>query len=361
MSAGASVAPPEVRTRAQRLRGPLMGGGIVVVAALALWFYLSGGRYESTDNAYVRAAQTTISADVAGRVIALNVIENQAVHRGDLLFRLDDAPFRIAAEQARARLAAVKLEVEALKAAYRQRRSDLEAAQQTQRFQQAQHARQNGLLAAGISSQTQVEQLRHALDSARAAVNSGEQGLASALAALAGDPDLDSNQHPRVLQAKAELDRAELDLSHTLVHAPDDGVVAMVDKLQVGDFLPAATPAFALVSTRKVWVEANFKEVQLEHVLPGQHATVRIDVYSDREIEAHVVGVGPGTGAQFSLLPAENATGNWVKVVQRLPVRLEFDTREGLPLLRSGLSATVTVDTGAPARAPGTAAAATQP
>jgi membrane fusion protein (multidrug efflux system) len=352
--------PQGERGRAQRLRRPLMLGGIAVVVLLSLWVYFSGGRYASTDNAYVRAAQTSISADISARVVAVEVRENQAVHRGDVLFRLDDQPFRIAVEQARARLAAVTLEIEALKAAYRGRTSELASARQTRAFQESQYKRQKGLLESGISSETQVEQLRHDLDEAQSRIAASEQAVAGVVASLAGDPDLDPQQHPRVLQAKAEMDRAELDLRHTVVRAPDDGIVAMVDRLQVGDFLSAAAPAFALVSTHSVWVDANFKEVQLTHMRPGQRAAIHIDVYPDRELRGRVVGVGPGTGAEFSVLPAENATGNWVKVVQRLPVRIEFDHGQSLPILRSGLSATVTVDTGhRRALFPGQASAAT--
>lgn len=332
--------------RAPRWRQPLLVGGVLVVAAGVLYFWLSGGRYVSTDNAYVRAGQATISADVAGRVVAIEVHENQAVKKGDVLFRIDPEPFAIEVEQARARLAAATLEVEALKASYREKRSQVASARETLGFQSAQYDRQHGLLGAGISSQSQVEQVRHARDAARSQIAASEQDAASVLASLGGDPEIAPAAHPQVLQAKAALDRAELDLRRTTVRAPDDGVVAMVDRLQVGDYLQRAVPAFVLVSTRNVWVEANLKEVQLTHVMPGQPATVKVDLYGDREWPAHVVGVAPGTGAQFSVLPAENATGNWVKVVQRLPVRIAFDSLEGLPAVRTGLSATVTVDTG---------------
>jgi membrane fusion protein (multidrug efflux system) len=329
-----------------RWRRPLVLGGIVVVAAGVAYAWLSGGRYVSTDNAYVRAGQTTISADVAGRVVAIEVRENQVVRKGDVLFRIDPEPFAIEVEQARARLSAATLEVEALKASYRARQSELAQARETLGFQTGQYQRQKGLLGAGISSQSQVEQVQHARDTARSQISASEQDAAAVLARLGGDPDIPPGKHPDVLQAKAALDRAELDLRRTTVHAPDDGIVAMVDRLQVGDYLQRATPAFALISKRNVWIEANLKEVQLTHVQPGQPATVAIDIYPKREWKAHVVGVAPGTGAQFSVLPAENATGNWVKVVQRLPVRLVFDDPASLPVVRTGLSATVTVDTG---------------
>lgn len=336
----------QAEPRARRWRRPLMLGGVLLVAAVVLYLWLSGGRYVSTDDAYLRAAQTSISADIAGRVVAVEVRDNQAVHRGDVLFRLDQEPLQIAIAQAQAQLAAARLEVAALKAAYRARKSELAAARGTLDFQDSQYRRQKKLLEPGISSQTQVDELRHMRNTARAQIAADEQELARALAGLGGDPDIDPQQHPKVRQAQAELDRAELDLRHATVLAPEDGIVALVDKLQVGDYLPAATPAFVLVSTHKVWVETNFKEVQLAHVRAGQPATVELDIQGDREFRAHVAGVSPGTGSQFSVLPAENATGNWVKVMQRLPVRIEFEKPDDLPPVRTGLSATVTVDTG---------------
>jgi membrane fusion protein (multidrug efflux system) len=167
------------------------------------------------------------------------------------------------------------------------------------------------------------------------------------------------------MQAQAELDRAELDLSYTSIHAPDDGVVTQVEKLQVGDYVNAASSVFALVATHDLWVEANFKEVQLSKMREGQSATVRIDTYGDRTFKAHVASISPGTGAQFSVLPAQNATGNWVKVVQRLAVRVEIEDADRDHPLFAGLSATVKVDTedqkGAPLADEAAAPAAASP
>ncbi|HVT34641.1 MAG TPA: HlyD family secretion protein, partial [Nevskiaceae bacterium] len=185
----------------------------------------------------------------------------------------------------------------------------------------------------------------HALDSAQQQVNAAQQQAASVLAMLGGDADVAADEHPSVKQAQAELDKAQLDLSYTRITAPDDGIVTKVEQLQAGDAIAAGTPVFALISTHDVWVEANFKESQLTHMQAGQPAEIRIDTYPGRRFRAHVASIAPGTGSQFSALPAENATGNWVKVVQRLPVRLELENAPAELPLHTGLSADVEVDT----------------
>lgn len=326
------------------LRRPLMIGGPALVLAIAGFVYVTGGRYESTDDAYVRAAQISISSNVPGRVNEIAVRDNQRVRQGDLLYRLDDRPFRIAVAEAQARLDRARLEVESLKATYRQRLADRRGAQTTLEYRDREYERQKGLLEPGISSQSQVEKMQVARDAARQQLEASREQITAVLASLGGDPDVVVDEHPRVQQARAELERARLDLSYAQVHAPADGIVTKVEQLQVGDYLSTAVPAFALVAADKVWIEANFKEVQLTHLQPGQQAQITIDAYPGHELQAKVVSVSPGTGAEFALLPAENASGNWVKVVQRLPVRLELEAAPDVPL-RSGLSARVEVDT----------------
>jgi membrane fusion protein (multidrug efflux system) len=333
-------------TLVQRLRLPLMLLAPAVLIAGAAWYFFGTGRYESTDDANVQAARVAISADVAGRVSEVAVRDNQRVKKGDPLFRLDDAPFRIAAEEAEAQLAAARLQVEALKANYRQRQAELRSAQDTLAYRQREYERQQRLLASGIASQAQYDRASSALDEARQQVSGAEQQIGAVLANLGGRADVNPDRHPAVLQAKARADRARLNLSYTVVTAPSDGIVTKVEQLQAGNFIAASTPVFALVSTRNVWIEANFKEVQLAHLRPGQAATVEIDSFPGRSFAAKVVSVSPGTGSQFSMLPPENATGNWVKVVQRLPVRLELAEADLALPLRAGLSANVTVDTG---------------
>jgi membrane fusion protein, multidrug efflux system len=338
-------AVPGAKTRLQRLRWPLMLFAAVVVLVAAAYFYFTSGRYQSTDDAYTQAATVSISANVAGRVSEVDVHDNEIVQRGTTLFRLDDAPFRIAVSEAMARLGAARMQVASLKSTYRQRQVELRAARDTLAFAQQQRDRQSRLLASGIASQTQFDQAAHALDSARQDVANVEQQIGVALANLGGNPDIAPEQHPLVEQAQAALDRAQLELSYTVIVAPADGVVAKVEQLQVGDYIAASTPVFALVSTHDVWIEANFKEVQLARMRPGDAATVRIDRYPGKRFSAVVASVSPSTGSQFSLLPAENATGNWVKVVQRVPVRLQLANVDTAFLLQAGLSADVTVDT----------------
>ncbi len=331
------------RSLRERLRLPLMIGVPLLAVAAGVYYYLTSGRYQSTDDAYVRAAQVAISSNVSGRVSEVDVHDNQRVRRGEVLFRLDERPFRIAVEDARAKLASARLAIESLEATYRQRQADLRAAESSLDYQQREYERQMRLLASGITSQAQADRALLARNTARQNVAAAQQQITSVLASLGGDPNLPVDRHPSVEQAQAELDRALLNLSYTTISAPIDGIVTRVDQLQVGDYITAATPAFMLVATRDVWVEANFKENQLGRMHPGETARVRIDAYPGRTYDAVVASVSPGTGAVFSLLPPENATGNWVKVVQRLPVRLRFEG--DVPPLQAGLSATVTVDT----------------
>jgi membrane fusion protein (multidrug efflux system) len=333
------------KTRAQRLRWPLMSLAVIAVVGGGAYFYFTGGRYQSTDDAYAQAATVSISANVGGQVSEIEVRDNELVHRGATLFKLDDAPFRIAVSDAAARLADARLQIESLKSTYRQRQVELRAARDSQAYAQQQYDRQTRLITSGISSQAQFDQAAHGLDAARQQVANVQQQIGVALANLGGDPNISPARHPLVAQAQAALDRAQLSLSYTVVSAPTDGVVAKVEQLQVGDTIAASTPVFALVSTRDVWIEANFKEVQLARMRPGQLATVRIDRYPGRQFSAKVTSVSPSTGSQFSLLPPENATGNWVKVVQRVPVRLQLTRDDAGFLLQAGLSADVTVDT----------------
>jgi membrane fusion protein, multidrug efflux system len=336
---------PAPKTRLQRLRWPLMSLALIAVIGVGAYIYVTSGRYQSTDDAYAQAATVAISARVAGRVNEIAVRDNEIVPRGATLFKLDDAPFRIAVNDAAAHLAATRLQIDSLKSTYRQRLAELRAAKDTQSYAQQQFDRQTRLLASGIASRAQFDQASHALDAAKQQVAGVQQQIGAALADLGGKPNIESERHPLVEQAQAALDRAQLDLSYTVVSAPTDGVVAKVEQLQVGATIAASAPLFALVSTRDVWVEANFKEVQLARMRPGQTATVKLDRYPGRKFPATVTSVSPSTGSQFSLLPPENATGNWVKVVQRVPVRLQLSHLEDGFILQAGLSADVTVDT----------------
>jgi membrane fusion protein, multidrug efflux system len=334
------------RSLRQRLRLPLMIAGPVVVLLAAAYWYLTSGRYVSTDDAYVQAARVAISTDISGRVVEIDVHDNDRVKAGQVLFRLDPRPFQIAVEEAKAQLATVRYQIHAMKATYHQKRADARATEATVDYQQHEFERQQRLVTSGTASLQQFEQARQAYETGRQQLASKQQDVAVALANIGGDPDIPLDQHPMVQHAQAALDRAELNLSYTVITAPENGIVTKVEQLQVGDYVTASTPLFSLMSADRVWVEANFKETELTHMRPGQAATVEVDTYPGIVFQAKVESLSPGTGLTFSLLPAENATGNWVKVVQRLPVRVSIDRFDPDAPLHAGLSATVEVDTG---------------
>src|SRR5690242_9872414 len=340
---GAPVSTRPSRPLRQRLRLPLMLLGPLVVLIGAGWWYLTSGRFVSTDDAYVQAARTMITTDISGRVVEVAVRDNQRVSKGDVLFRIDDRPYRIAIEEAKAQLAAARLQVQAMKATYRQKLAEQKGAEDTLEYQQREFERQRQLATAGVASRATYDQVQNALQTARMKVTSSQSDAANMLAQLGGNPDLPIDDHPTVQRAQAALEKAQLDLSYTVVRANESGIVTKVDQLQVGSYVTASQPVFAMIS-KKVWIEANCKETELTHMQPGQEATVEIDTYPGVEFHGKVESLSPGTGLTFSLLPPENATGNWVKVVQRLPVRIALEDPKNR-LLHAGLSATVEVDT----------------
>ena len=340
---GSDVMTRPGRPLRQRLRLPLMLAGPIVVLIAASWWYLTSGRYVSTDDAYVQAARTMISADIGGRVVNVAVHDNERVTKGQLLFQIDDRPFKIAVDEAKAALATAKLQVEALKATYAQKAADLKGAEDTLAYQQREYDRQRQLAASGVAARSTFDQVQNAMQVASQKVASAQSDLANISAQLGGNPNLPIADQPSVRKAQAALDKAELELSYTNVKAAEPGIVTKVDQLQVGSYVSASTPVFSMISKR-VWIEANFKETELTHMHPGQSATVEIDTYPGVVFNGKVESLSPGTGLTFSLLPPENATGNWVKVVQRLPVRIALDDPKNR-LLHAGLSANVEVDT----------------
>jgi len=327
-----------------RNRRLLLIGGPAIIVVGALIFYLTTGRYVSTDDAYIQAARADISTEVSGRIAEIDVRDNQLVHKGEVLFRLDTPSFTIALADARAQLAAALLKVPSLQAAYRQRLADESGARSTLDYDQREFARQTELQAQGISSRAQLDQAKNNFQSAQQQLAAAQQQTASALSDLGGDPNAAPASLPLVRQAQAALDHALLQMSYTIVHAPMDGIVAKVEQIQIGDHVNAATPLFALMSSSDMWVEANFKETDLTYMRPGQHATFSVDAYPGRTFTGRVLSTSPGTGSSFSLLPPENSSGNWVKVVQRLPVRLSIDNNGEVPLA-AGMSVEATVDT----------------
>ncbi len=324
---------------------PLLSAAVVVALLAALFFYMRGGRYETTDNAYLQSGLVSVAANVSGPVTAVEVHENQLVRTGEVLFRIDPAPFQTAVEEAEAALANARTQVESLRANYRQGQAELRSAQDKLAYAVRQAARQRALLAEGISSQDQYDQALLAEQTARQGIQTVQQQNASIAASLSGAVDAPVDQQPAVRRAQAALDRARLNLGYTVVRASQDGIVTKVDQLQVGDYVSAAKPVFTLAGAH-IWVEANFKENQLDHMRVGQPATFKIDAFPDLSLSGRLASFSPGTGNSFALLPPENATGNWVKVVQRLPVELEINNLPGGIPLHAGLSVEVTVDTG---------------
>jgi membrane fusion protein (multidrug efflux system) len=328
-----------------RFRKPLMLIVPMLIIAAALMVYLSGGRYESTENASLQTGMVAIAASISGKVTAVEVKENQLVKTGDVLFRIDSGLLEAAVAESKAQLAAARADVVSKRADFNESQSTISAAQARLSFARGEAARQQSLLREGISSRAQYDAavlaVRTALDGITAARAKGD----SLLAELGGNSRGTLDTLPAVRKAQASLERSRITLGDTVVRAPQDGIVTRVHQLQVGNYVTAGKPLFVMTGTR-YWVLANFKESQLRYMRVGQTATVKIDAFPDYELKAHVASFSPGTGNSFSLLPAENASGNWVKVVQRLPVELALDAvPQGLPL-HAGLSLEASVDTG---------------
>jgi membrane fusion protein, multidrug efflux system len=334
------------RSLARRLRLPLMLLAPLVIAIGGAYWYLTGGRYESTDDSFIQSSRVSISTDVAGRVTQIFVHDNERVQAGQKLFQLDDRSFRIAVDQAQAALASARLSVESMKATYQQRLAEERSAEATLTYATRELDRQRKLATSGVSAQAQLDQAVHAAELARQQVDVAREQIANTLASLGGKAHLATDEHPAVQAAQARLDQAQLDLSHTVVLASVDGVATKVDQLGLGDYLNVANTVFYIVAADPPWIEANFKETQLTYMRAGDPATVTVDTYPGIAFPAHIESVGAGTGSSFSLLPPENATGNWVKVTQRVPVRIVLDRADPDHPVQNGLSANVEVDTG---------------
>jgi membrane fusion protein (multidrug efflux system) len=332
--------------RRKSLRRILLLAGPLVVLAGALYFYLTGGRFASTDDAYVKGDIVSVATDISGIVAKVDVHNDQHVKAGDVLFQLDDEPYRIALEGAKAQLGATANQIDALKASYRQQLAAVQNAQNDVAYYQLGIQRQTELASRAVASQATLDQARHDYQAARDRLTAAQRQADSVLARLGGDVNKPTEENPQYLQAKAQVDKAERDLRRTIVRAPVDGVVTNVDALQPGNYLPASQTAFSLVASDHVWVEAHLKETDLTYVRPGDPADISVDAYPGAEWKASIATISPATGAQFAVLPAQNSSGNWVKVVQRLPVRLRIETNDKAPPLRAGMSVVVDIDTG---------------
>lgn len=317
----------------------------LVAIVIGTRMYAQSGRLAETENAYVKAEIIVVSSEVVGRVVEVAVRDNEPVAAGALLFRVDPAPFEIAVARARAQMDVVRTDHQSLRAEYRAAQREAEEVQEQIAFLGRQLERQERLRETGMARGDALDEARHNLELARRRLVSVRERASRVVANLAGDPDLPVERFPRYAEAKASLDEAQADMARTSVRAPAPGTVSNM-RLQVGEHIEKGAPIFSLISGRPVWIEANYKETQLTHMQVGQRATVAVDAYPDVEWPAVVTSIAPTTGAEFAVLPPQNASGNWVKVVQRVPVRLEVEQPAGQPMLRAGMTVTVAVDTG---------------
>jgi membrane fusion protein (multidrug efflux system) len=342
--------PSEAQTPAPNgRRKPLRMILLVVLPLVALaaggLFYLSGGRYIETDNAYVGAQKVLITPDVSGKIVHVAIREGQHVKPGDELFTLDREPFALAVDAARAKLAAAKTDYEKLKATYASTKTLVELADKSVAFKQRDLERKTDLAKRGASTQVDVDNAATALVTAQLQAQLGRQQLDQTLAQLLGDPNLPLEKFPEYAQAKSALDNAQRDLTHTVVRAPISGTATQVDNIQLGRTVAAGSPVLSVIDDAQPWVNANPKETDITYLRIGQTAELDVDSFAGHPFTGHVVAVSPGTGAQFSILPPQNATGNWVKVVQRVPLRIAFDKDPNLDKLRAGMSVNVSIDT----------------
>jgi len=338
----ASAAAETVQPTAKRNRTRLimMISVPLLVVAFAAYLWATAGRFVSTDNAYVQQDKVSVSADVAGRIVEVAVRENQRVKAGDLLFRIDPDPYRIAVQQANAAVSNAEVEVATLQSSYRGTNADIQAAQDQILAAQQDYDRQAALMRQGFTTRARLQQSEHALQQARAALGNARASADEARSKLSSGS---TGIAPAIAAAQVQRAKASLDLKRTAVYAPYSGTISQSDRLQVGQMMVTGLPAVSIVKSNAAWVEANFKETDLNKMRVGQPAEVSFDAYKGLKLKGHVQSIGAGTGSEFSVLPAQNATGNWVKVTQRVPVRIAIDEASPRALI-AGLSADVSVD-----------------
>src|SRR5665213_4477134 len=330
----------------KRLRMILLVGLPVLAVLIGAIFYLMGGRYISTDNAYVGAQKVLITPDVSDKIIHVAVAEGQHVKPGDELFTLDPVPYQLALDAAKGKLDAARSDYDKLKGNLTSLDTLVGLAQKNVDLKQRDVDRKMTLVKSQAGSQADVDTSVAGLVTAKLQAQFSQQQRDTTLNQLLGDSNLPLAQFPEYAQAKAALDNAQRDLDHTVVRAPIAGTATQVDSIQVGRFVAVGTPVFSIIDDQAPWVDANPKETDITYLRVGQPVTIDVDSFPDHTFKGHVVSVSPGTGAQFSILPPQNSTGNWVKVVQRVPLRIVFDKDEDTHLLRSGMSVVVDIDTG---------------
>jgi membrane fusion protein (multidrug efflux system) len=320
----------------------LVWAGPLVIAVIGIWVYLQSGRFIETDNAYLKANKVSISSEISGKVVEVMVGDNGLVEAGQVMFRVDDQPYQIALARAQANLVKVGGDLESLKADYLNKLADISKTQNQQTFYRQEFKRLSSLLPSRAVSAAQVDQAEYQYQDAGKELEVTKQALQVVKARLI-DMDLPLEQHPNYLLAMAELKKARLDLSHVQTLAPSTGIVANFN-IQLGQYIIAGSPLYSLVDSSHIWVEANFKETDLTYLREGQSAEITVDSYPDLQWQGVISSIAPGTGSEFSLLPAQNSTGNWVKVVQRIMVKLDIDANTNTAPLAAGMSAEITVD-----------------
>ncbi|MAY61635.1 MAG: hypothetical protein CML29_05435, partial [Rhizobiales bacterium] len=339
-------ATPEKPKRKRGRRLALMFLVPVLLVGVGGYVWITGGRYEDTENANLLFSKIAIASEITGRVTESNVANNKHVHKGDVLFSVDPEPLKIALDQANAAIETARLNVAQLRTAYQQALVQQQAAENDVAYAQDTLKRYKTLSNKGVATTSSYDDALHDAKKADDQLASAKEAVANARAAAGPALEGEIDDHPNVIAAKAAADKAAYDLKVATVHAPADGMLYEASDFRPGRYVAAGTALFTLVETTQPWVEANFKETQLTHMAENQTAEVTFDALPDRHFRATVKSIGAGTGAEFSLLPAQNATGNWVKVTQRIPVQLTLDNADAEFLMRSGMSAEVSVDTG---------------
>ncbi len=321
---------------------------VIPIAAVLVgtMIYLLGGRYISTDNAYIGAQRVLITPEVSGKVVSISVIEGQLLKPGDVLFAIDPAPYEFALKEAKARVDRVRTEFDTLKSNLATLGKRIALANESVAANQSEFNRKSELLGNRISTPSDLDRSRMALVIAKAQLEELEGQESGTRAQLLGDTNLPIERYPQFAEATVALERAQRDLSNTVLKAPLPGIATQVVSIQMGRYLAAGTPVFSVMGSDAIWIDANPKETDLTYVRPGQHVSISVDAYPSKAWQGKVVAISPGTGAQFAILPPQNAAGNWIKIVQRVPIRVEFAPGQDLRRLRSGMSAYIEIDTG---------------
>ena len=334
--------PPAARPRRLGRLALMLSVPLLLIAA-AIWYYLANDHFVSTDNAYVQQDKVSVSAQLTGEIVEVAVRENQQIKAGDLLFRIDPEPVRIAIAQAQASIAAAQVRVIGMETQSNLSGADISGASEDVAFFEQEYRRQSELMQRGFTTRARLQAAEHAVSDARSKLAEAQADAAMARAALAtgsAAPGI----NPGVLAGQAQLRKAQLDLGRTEVRAPVSGTASQADRLQIGQMMSIGLPALTIVVSDRSWVEANFKETDLARMHVGQKAELSFDAYPDMKLSGHIASIGAGTGSEFSILPAQNANGNWVKVTQRVAVRIAIDEKPTRPML-AGLSTHVRIDT----------------